>query len=152
MKREGYSSFLLVMGTGFLLMIWAACQQWVNGSIRKRVRIAEAGRRCLMQASAAVEEGVEVFVSKVNAPEEGDEVAREIARRIREVSPGEVLEFEFDLPRAAMTGRDGFRVGLGKVVARAYLLDFEEGGPPPTGKELEEKMRKFWTKWSQVPG
>lgn len=130
--RGGFSAILLVLGAAFLLLVWGSAQQFVSATVARRVRIAQAERRCLMVTTQAVEEGVELFqrLSNRDLDPGADSGARSLAGELRALRPGQVLEFSYvpELSHAAASGPDG--VDLEAVLVRAWIQDVR----PPRGR------------------
>lgn len=152
MRRHGFSALLLVMGAAFLLMIWALAQQFTQSSIRRRVRISEGGRRALLQATTAIEEGIDAVLSTVNDGDPDDtELSADLGAQLRELAPGEVIEFSF-APALAEAQVEGLPIVVSRVQGTAFLLAVEDEVGKPPRKFTCKKYKTFLDKWSQVPG
>lgn len=152
MNRKGISAILLVFAAAMLLMIWAAAQQFVTGTVKRRVTIAEAGRRCLIHATTAVEEGIDMLIGELNEPPDSSEEGKEsLSRQFRTLAPGEVLEFAYT-PRVADLPSGGVPVRLSEVRGTAFISDMTgEKGTAPS-KFNCVKYKEFLIKWNSVPG
>jgi hypothetical protein len=143
---------VIVIAAALVLMIWAAAQQFVNSAAKRRVAIAEAGRRCLIQATTAVEEGIELLTASLNEGPEADTLrSQSIALQFRELQPGTVLEFSYTPSVAELPG-GGVDVHLSEVHGTAFLTDVSgERGSPPLSFNCQ-KYKDFLLKWNKVPG
>lgn len=152
MKRRGISALVLVVAAAMILLIWAASQQFVNGSVTRRVVIAEAGRRCLIQAATAVEEGIELLTSELNeGPEPGSPPDESLGVKFRQLRPGDILEFTYQ-PTVAELPDGAGDVHLAEVHGQAFLVDISgEVGSPPRSFDCA-KYKQFLIKWNETPG
>lgn len=151
-KRRGISALVLVVAAAMIIMIWAASQQFVNGSVTRRVVIAEAGRRCLIQAATAVEEGIEFLTAELNeGPEPGSPPDEALAAKFRQLRPGDILEFSYQ-PTVAELPDGAGDVHLDEVHGQAFLVDISgENGEPPKTFNCQ-KYKDFLIKWNESAG
>lgn len=152
MNRRGISAIVLVVLAALIFMIWAATQQFVTGNVKRRVSIAEAGRRCTIQATTAVEEGIDMLISELNEPPKKDRPPSEsMALQFRQLSPGQVLEFSYHPTVAELPG-GGMNVQLSEVQGKAFIADVTgEKGEPPKSFNCR-KYKEFLIKWNKEPG
>ena len=151
--RRGFTTLLYIVITALILMIWGTAQHYTSAAVRRRVLIAEGGRRCLVMATTAVEEGIEIFASQMNEgpPPGAPESAGSVARKAREIRPGEVLNFSLKPPVATLPG-GGPAVHLSSVSGRLFIvaLDGQVGQPPPS--LTKQAYRAYLIKWARRPG
>jgi hypothetical protein len=131
------------MGAAFLLLVWGVAQQFVTGTVQRRVRIAEAGRRCLLQATMAVEEGIDLVRLLAN---EADEDRQSLSLMLRRLRPGQVLEFGYQPPLAGESA-DGISVEIEAVKVRALVQTIEPSQGPPPASFSCDRYRVALERW-----
>ncbi len=129
-RRAGFSGLILVLAAAVILLVWGIAQQFVTGSAERRVRLAEVGRRCLLQASSAVDEGIDLVHGLANGVAAED--ADSLGRRIRELAPGQVLELAYR-PMLTEEGGEasGERIVEARIRAWVQRVEPERGWRPP---------------------
>lgn len=152
MKRKGIGAIVLVVFAAIIFLVWAASQQFVTGTVKRRVAIAEAGRRCVIQATTAVEEGVDMLISELNEPPKKDAPpAESMAIQFRSLAPGQVLEFAYHPTVSELPG-GGMNVQVSEVHGKAFIADVSgEKGEPPKSFNCR-KYKEFLIKWNKEPG
>lgn len=160
--RRGVSTLFLILLAAMLMLTWGLAQHFMSGSIRKRVRIAEGGRRALLRAETAVREA-ESYVS-IHANEDPDRAGQykpgTLAHALRALEPGQLFEYEIEPQLAREWTEDAAQDVTWaedddtEITLIAYLKAavHEDADEEEDCDDLLEKLRKFSVKWSQVPG
>jgi len=152
-RRHAFSTLIYIVITALILMIWGAAQHYTSATVRRRVLIAEAGRRCLLQATTAVEEGLSIFTTQMNEGPPPGSPARtdDFASRARQLRPGEILQFHLSPPVAQLPG-GGPDVRLTTVSGRMFVVSLQgQFGEPPVALN-RDAYRQYLIKWSRIPG
>lgn len=161
-KRDhrGVVDFVLVFGVMFLLFVYGISGWFVGSSLSREVRMAEAGHATRLALESSLEEALQGFLLTVNIDEDtalppGErERAKEFAKAIRTIAPGEVLTARF-VPHNTRSAVEPLGIELDSIQLTAFTESAEDGDAPMEEKARKkacQNLQKVMEKWSAIPG
>jgi hypothetical protein len=159
-SNRGVVDFVLVFGIMFLLFIYGISGWFVGSSLSREVRMAEAGHATRLALESSLEEALQGFLLTVNIGEDTDlpgserQRAKEFAKAIRLLEPGEVLTARF-VPHNTRTAVATLDIELDSIQLTAFNESAMDGDQPlekDARKKACKNLKKVMEKWSAIPG